>query len=142
MQGKSWAGMLAGGTKSPRSSDDWLGWELFNNRAIRQGNWKISWLMQPFGTEDWQLFNLADDPGEQRDLSKKYPEKRLELVALWDEYVKRNGVILGARTPFEQARKHMRDPVQEFDSYPPYRGLEALPYKRVLEIMSGNGGKK
>jgi arylsulfatase len=136
VQGKSWVGMLAGSTKSPRTSDDWLGWELFNNRAIRQGDWKISWLYQPLGTEDWQLFNLAEDSGEQYDLSAKFPEKKRALVALWDEYVKMNGVIIGERSPLEGARKALRDPVPEFDSYPPFRGLEALPYKKLLELMN------
>lgn len=136
MQGKSWAGMFDGSTQSPRTSDDWLGWELFNNRAIRQGDWKISWLYRPLGTEDWQLFNLAEDPGEQYDLSVKFPEKKKELVALWDEYVKMNGVIIGERSPFEGTRKALRDPVPEFDSYPPFRGLEALPYKKLLELMN------
>jgi arylsulfatase len=138
VQGKSWAGMLSGTTKSPRTSDDWLGWELFNNRAIRQGDWKISWLYEPFGTEDWQLFNLAEDPGEQHDLSDKFPEKKKALVALWDEYVKTNGVIIGDRSPFENARKALPDSVPEFDSYPPVRGLEALPYEKLIQIMSGN----
>jgi arylsulfatase len=137
VQGKSWVGMLAGSTQSPRTSDDWLGWELFNNRAIRQGDWKISWLYRPLGTYDWQLFNLAEDPGEQYDLSAKFPEKKKALVALWDEYVKTNGVIIGERSPFEGARKALRDPVPEFDSYPPFRGLEALPYKKLIELMSG-----
>ncbi len=136
VQGKSWVGMLAGRTQSPRTSDDWLGWELFNNRAIRQGNWKISWLYRPFGTYDWQLFNLAEDPGEQYDLSDKFPEKKKELVALWDEYVQMNGVIIGERSPFERARRALPDPVPEFDSYPPFRGLEALPYKKLIELMN------
>jgi arylsulfatase len=136
VQGKSWVGMLNGRTQSPRTSDDWLGWELFNNRAIRQGDWKISWLYQPLGTEDWQLFNLAEDPGEQYELSPKFPEKKMALVALWDEYVKMNGVIIGERSPFEGTRKALRDPVPELDSYPPFRGLEALPYKKLLELMN------
>ena len=138
MQGKSWKRMLSGNTESPRASDDWLGFELFGNRAIRQGDWKISWLYEPFGTEDWQLFNLAEDPGEQRNLSDKFPDKRKELIALWDEYVKTNGVIIGNRSPFEKARKALPDPVPEDDSYPPVRGLEALPYKKLIQIMSGN----
>ncbi len=142
VQGKSWAGMLAGTTQSPRTSDDWLGWELFNNRAIRQGDWKISWLYRPMGTYDWQLFNLAEDPGEQYDLSAKFPKKRKELIALWDEYVKTNGVIIGERSPFERARKGLPDPVPEFDSYPPLRGLEALPYEKLLELMGGGTGGK
>jgi len=138
IQGKSWKRMLSGNTESPRASDDWLGFELFGNRAIRQGDWKISWLYEPFGTEDWQLFNLAEDPGEQRNLSDKFPDKRKELIALWDEYVKTNGVIIGNRSPFEKARKALPDPVPEDDSYPPVRGLEALPYKKLIQIMSGN----
>ena len=137
MQGKSWVGMLNGRTQSPRTSDDWLGWELFNNRAIRQGDWKISWLYQPLGTYDWQLFNLAEDPGEQYDLSAKFPEIKKALVALWDEYVETNGVIIGERSPFEGAKKAMPASVPEFDSYPPFRGLEALPYKKLIELMSG-----
>ena len=138
IQGKSWKRMLSGNTESPRASDDWLGFELFGNRAIRQGDWKISWLYEPFGTEDWQLFNLAEDPGEQYNLSDKFPEKRKELIALWGEYVKTNGVIIGNRSPFERARKALPDPVPEDDSYPPVRGLEALPYKKLIQIMSGN----
>jgi len=139
MQGKSWVGMLKGSTLSPREADDWLGWELFGNRAIRQGDWKISWLYQPFGTAEWQLFNLTQDLGEQHDLSGKFPEKKNALVALWDEYAKTNGVIIGERSPVERARKELPDPVPEFDNYPPFRGLEALPYKKLLELM---GGKK
>jgi len=142
MQGKSWVGMLEGDTQSPRTSDDWLGWELFGNRAIRQGDWKITWLYEPLGTEEWQLFNLAEDPGEQYDLTDKYPEKRKELIALWDEYVKTNGVIIGARSPFEGTRKALRDPVPEFDNYPPFRGLEALPYEKLIELMGGSTEEK
>jgi len=137
VQGKSWVDMLAGSAQSPRSSDDWLGWELFGNRAIRQGDWKISWLYQPLGTYDWQLFNLADDPGEQYDLSGQFPLKRTELVALWDEYVETNGVIIGERSPFEGAAKALPAPVPEFDSYPPVRGMEAIPYETLLELMAG-----
>jgi arylsulfatase A-like enzyme len=136
MQGKSWVGMLNGGTQSPRGPTDWLGWELFGNRAIRQGDWKITWLYEPLGTEDWQLFNLAEDPGEQYDLSNEFADKREELIALWDEYVKTNGVIIGARSPFEQTRKNLPDRVPEFDGYPPVRGVEALPYEDLLRLLA------
>jgi arylsulfatase len=137
MQGKSWVGMLNGKTESPRDSSDWLGWELFGNRAIRQGDWKISWLYEPFGSEDWQLFNLAKDLGEQHDLSSKNPKKRKALIALWDEYVKANGVVIGSRSPFEQMDQRLPDRVPDADNYPPVRGMEAIPYKKLLELMSG-----
>lgn len=138
MQGKSWVAMLNGRTQSPRSSNDWLGWELFGNRAIRQGNWKISWLYEPFGSEDWQLFNLAKDIGEQNDLSNKYPKKRKQLIALWDEYVKTNGVVIGNRSPFEQMDQKLPDRVPDSDNFPPVRGMEAIPYKKLMKMMGGN----
>jgi len=137
MQGKSWVGMLEGRTQSPRGADDWLGWELFGNRAIRQGDWKISWHYEPYGTWDWQLFNLAEDPGEQYDLSAKFPEKRTQLVTLWDEYVAMNGVIVGDRSLFEGHRKALPDPVPDSDNYPPVRGMEAIPYEKLMELMGG-----
>ena len=122
-------------TAISRTADDWLGWELFGGRAIRQGDWKITWLHQPFGTEKWQLFNLADDLGEQHDLSGLHPEKTQQLVALWDEYVETNGVIIGNRSPFESARKALPDSVFEFDHYPPVRGMERIPFEKIKEML-------
>jgi len=136
VQGKSWANMLAGTTKSPRTADDWLGWELWGNRAIRQGDWKISWLNDPFGTNDWQLFNLSEDLGEQRDLSAKFPEKKKELIALWDQYAETNGVIIGNRSMIEGFRKGFPDPKFEADNYPPVRGMEAIPHKKLLQMIN------
>jgi len=128
--------MLEGKTQSPRNEDDWLGWELFGNRAIRKGDWKISWLYQPLGNGDWQLYNLDEDPGEQHDLSDKFPDKKKELVILWDEYVKTNGVIIGNRSPLERSKKALPDQVPDYDNYPPLRGMEAVPYEKLLELMN------
>jgi arylsulfatase A-like enzyme len=127
--------MLDGSVESPRTQDDWLGWELFGNRAIRQGDWKITWLHKPFGTWDWQLFNLEDDPGEQYDLSGKFPKKKRELVALWDEYEKTNGVILGNRSLLEGYRKGLPDAQVDADNYPPARGMETIPHKKLIELI-------
>ena len=41
LEGKSLVPLLAGSVASPRSETDWVGWELFGNRAVRQGDWKI-----------------------------------------------------------------------------------------------------
>jgi len=135
MQGKSWVDMLEGNTPSPRTQNDWLGWELFGNRAIRQGEWKITWHYKPFGTQGWQLFNLANDPGEQYDLSDKFPEKKKSLIVLWDDYKKKNGVVMGDRSPFEGANKALPDLVTESDNYPPVRGVEAIPYEKFLKLL-------
>jgi arylsulfatase len=95
LQGISMRPLLEGHATAIRTDKDWIGWELFGNRAIRQGDWKLVYLMKKAGgTGDWQLYNLRDDPTELRDVSKNNPQKRKELLKLWDQYVKQNGVIL------------------------------------------------
>ncbi len=100
-QGKSMWPLLGGRAKEIRTESDWLGWELFGNRAIRQGDWKLLYLLPAAGgTGDWELFNLKDDPAEMHDLSVTNPEKKAALLKLWDEYVLRNGVIVSDAGPF------------------------------------------
>jgi len=105
-QGKSMWPLLAGQQQATRTDTDWLGWELFGNRAIRQGDWKLLYLLKGAGgTGDWELFNLKDDPAEMHDLSAQYPEKRQALLKLWDEYVQRNGVIVSEAGPYSQPER-------------------------------------
>ena len=84
-----------------RSESDWLGWELFGNRAIRQGDWKLLYLLPAAGgSGDWELIHLKHDPAEMYELSATNPEKKAALLKLWDEYVTRNGVIVSDAGPF------------------------------------------
>jgi arylsulfatase A-like enzyme len=45
--------------------------------ALRQGDWKLVW--QATLPSRVELFNLADDPGEQTNLADKHPQKVAEL---------------------------------------------------------------
>jgi hypothetical protein len=45
-----------------------------------------------------------------------------------------NGVILGERSPFEQLNKALPNSVPEYDNYPPVRGMEAIPHKKLMEL--------
>ena len=62
-------------------------------RAMRKGDWKIVEANAPWGKGRWELFNLAEDRGETRDVSAKFPEKLRELVAEYERYAKENGVV-------------------------------------------------
>ena len=100
-QGKTLWPLLAGREQQIRDESEWLGWELFGNRAIRQGDWKMLYLLKAAGgTGDWELFNLRQDPSEMRDLSATHPDRRRAMLTLWEEYVKRNGVIISEAGPF------------------------------------------
>lgn len=101
LQGRSMWLLLAGREREIRTDTDWLGWELFGNRAIRRGDWKLLYLLKAAGgTGDWELFNLREDPAELHDLSAKHPGTRKALLALWEEYVTRNGVVLSDAGPY------------------------------------------
>ena len=127
MIGSSWTDVLAGAADSPRNDDDYMGWELFGNRAIRQGDWKLRWQWRPFGTGEWELFNLADDPAERFDLAGQLPDKLEELLGLWAEYVATNNVILPSRSPYETLEDQMPPRVPDDPGYP------GLVYKRQFE---------
>jgi arylsulfatase len=131
--GKSWVKMLAGEEESPRSGQDYLAWEIFGNRAVRQGDWKLRWQYKPYGTEEWELFNLTADLGERHDLAAQQPEKVKALLALWDDYVRANNVILPSRVLWEGQAKQLPDRYPVVDGFPPlvYQ-KQFIPPKEML----------
>ncbi len=68
--------------------------ELYGRRAARRDNWKVLLQEEPYGTGQWQLYDLRADPGEQNDLSERFPEIRDELIAAWQNYADQVGVVL------------------------------------------------
>jgi arylsulfatase A len=63
--------------------------------AIRIGDLK---LIDYFDNGQIQLFNLAEDPGEQTDLSEKLPVQRTQLVAQLREWRRKTAVDFPATT--------------------------------------------
>jgi arylsulfatase A-like enzyme len=74
--------------------------------AIRQGDWKLlfhggsgGWSepqRRPEGAPKWQLYNLKDDIGEQKNLFEKHPEISEKLHALMLDYIKQGRSTPGA----------------------------------------------
>jgi arylsulfatase len=75
-------------------ADDGIGWERFGRRALLLGDWKLLWVDAPYGTGEWQLFDLASDPFERRDLAAEKPAKLREMLAAWRAYMRRSNVKL------------------------------------------------
>jgi arylsulfatase len=119
LYGKSWGPVLAGRAESPRTEQDYLAWESFGNRAVRQGEWKLRWQYKPLGKGEWELFNLVADPAERNDLAAEYPDKVKTLIAVWDDYVQKNGVILPSRSLFETLDDVLPKRVPDDPGYPP-----------------------
>jgi arylsulfatase len=84
----------------------------------------LRWQYKPFGTEQWELFNVAKDVAERHDLAAQEPEKVKALVSLWDDYARANNVILPDRVISEGMVKKMPD------RYPVEAGYPPLIYKK------------
>ena len=101
--GRSLLPVLTGEAERVHPPDQAFGFELFGRRAIRQGDWKALYVprfdrrtarMPSVRLDAWQLYNLAEDPAETRDLAVEQPSKLEEMIALWEAYAEENGVIL------------------------------------------------
>lgn len=100
MRGKSWLDFLTSGESDAQAldgihagNDTYMGWELFGRGAVRKGEWKLVNIESGKGGNGWQLYNISRDPGEIEDLGEKEPEKKAELLRLWDDYVQKTGVV-------------------------------------------------
>lgn len=61
---------------------------------VRQGDWKLVSIEQPFDERNFTLHNLKNDPGEAVDLSESNPEKRANMIKIWREKRREYGIVL------------------------------------------------
>jgi arylsulfatase len=94
MRGRSMLGLLEGSGEAIYDSTEFVGGEMGGGRWMRQGDYKAVMIPPPYGSGEWQLFDVVKDPGEAQDLSNRMPDRLDELRSAWDRYAKDVGVIL------------------------------------------------
>ncbi|RST87404.1 arylsulfatase [Aquibium carbonis] len=99
LQGKSLVPVLSGTGDPVRGPSDWVGWEIFGNRAVRMGDLKLISVCKPFASGEWELYDLKADPGETKDLASERPDIRDQLIRHWEEYAAMNNVIMPDTSP-------------------------------------------
>jgi len=67
--------------------------ELFGSRALRRGQWKLSFVTKPQGTGEWELFDLASDPGETANIAERNPAILQSMLEEYEAYRDINNVI-------------------------------------------------
>lgn len=82
-EGKSLAPIFRGET---RAGHERLFWEFTGNRAVREGNWKLCWDKT---VRRWELYDLAVDRTEMRDLAEKHPQRVEALANQWEGWDRR-----------------------------------------------------
>jgi arylsulfatase len=80
LAGRSLVPAFARGGKVQR---DYLYFNHSRSRAIRVGSWK---LIATGESGPWELYDLAKDRCEQRDLAAAHPDRVRQLAAAWKEH--------------------------------------------------------
>jgi len=113
LRGKSMLPYLQGKAQKVRGEADAVGWELGGRKALRKGDWKIVYSNKPWGKDAWELYNLAQDRAESRDLAGENPQKLGEMLVAWKQYVAETGTLeidgLAYRPGYSNAGKYYED---------------------------------
>lgn len=94
LDGSSLLPLLSGKGSHVVRPRQFLGFELFGHRALFKGDWKLLKQQAPYGTKTWELYNLAEDPAESRDLAGQFPGRVKKMTEDFNTFVKEKNVIL------------------------------------------------
>ena len=93
MDGFSMSGLLAGTTPHAREPAIPLGVEVSGHSALYRGDFKLVRTPAPLGDSSWRLYNVTEDPGETTDLAAQMPDLAASMLADYEAYAQRNGVL-------------------------------------------------
>ncbi len=93
MMGKSIKPFLEGNVDQVHGNDEIISAEMFGNRLVLMGDWKVRSNIFPAGDGQWKLFNIKDDIRETTDLSKEHPEILSKMVTAYEQYANNIGII-------------------------------------------------
>lgn len=91
--GKSMLAYLSGEEPAVYGATEPVSFELFGHGAVYMGPWKAMRLRAPWRDSHWALYNLEQDPSEQKDLAQVEPEILDTMLQAFAEYEVSNGVI-------------------------------------------------
>jgi arylsulfatase A-like enzyme len=88
MEGRSLLSLIRGDNLQTRA----IGFDHQKAHALRKGDWKLVWSKRMPHEIQWELYNLAQDRCETRDLAKKHPERVKAMAAEWRQWADRVNV--------------------------------------------------
>jgi arylsulfatase len=87
-EGKSLVSLLHGKSRKAHAQ---LFWEHLGNKAVREGYWKLVGSGEPLDLKNWQLFDLARDRTELKDLAKVQTDRVQRMANAWVQWAHRTG---------------------------------------------------
>ncbi|MEP3048460.1 MAG: arylsulfatase [Roseibium sp.] len=107
---------------------------MLGSRGIWKDGWKAAAIHAPlsgkgnFDKDDWELYNVAVDRSESKDLAKEHPEKLKELIDTWfDEAAKNNVLPLDDRSAVELLGIERPTSEKSSDTYVYYPDTAPVP---------------
>ena len=84
MEGISLASVFKGKQVTERPP---IYWEFRGSRAVRMGNWKLV----AERSKDWELYNVAEDRTELKEIGDEHPEIKAQMASMYDSWANRAG---------------------------------------------------
>ncbi|PHQ34630.1 arylsulfatase [Rhodopirellula bahusiensis] len=107
---------------------------MFGTRGLWKDGWMISSLHSPFSNsgdyekDEWELYHVAEDRAQSKNLAEKHPEKVKELVAAYFEEAEKNLVLpIDDRSPAELLTTPRPTNEPPSDRHVYYPGTSAIP---------------
>ncbi|MEQ8241591.1 MAG: arylsulfatase [Cyclobacteriaceae bacterium] len=102
LRGNSLIPFVSGKSNKIHDSTYVFALEHYGNAMLRKGNWKITNFIKPFDIENFALYDLSNDLGEQIDLKESEKEKYAELLDEWNRFS--NEIKIQTPTPRPSAK--------------------------------------
>ena len=93
LSGRSLAPALRGIGADIHPPEEAVGFETAGHAGVFKGSHKLVRVGAPVGDGRWRLFDLGKDPGETRDLATEQPQRLAEMLADYEAYAARVGVL-------------------------------------------------
>ncbi len=96
ISGTSLAYSFPAAAKAQKTRKDAQYFEMFGHRGIWHDGWKAVAYHEPetpFENDRWELYHLAEDFSESKDLADSKPDKLREMIERWWVEAGRNGVL-------------------------------------------------
>jgi arylsulfatase len=91
------------GKSSEIHSDEYVfAMEHYGHAMLRKGNWKITNFTRPFELENFMLYDLSTDIGEQTDLREAEPDKYKAMLREWADFSHEIQLQIPPPTPSEE----------------------------------------
>ena len=103
MRGASILPLLSGELKEIHDDDKVFALEFNGSIFLKKGPWKLVNYQKPYHPDNFELFNIIEDPAEMKNLKDLESAKFNELLSDWNQHLAENKILL--QDP-EEAKKY------------------------------------